>query len=125
MGRRTTTGPRRQMTSEKSDGGSGARGRCLTRRTRSTPRSAPPTAASCRPSARCGWRRSSRRARLALLFLALAISGCANAALYQHPKTGQTQLCQQDTNALLLWGFDTGYTACKDALERAGWQRLP
>jgi hypothetical protein len=53
-----------------------------------------------------------------------AVAGCANAALYQHPKTGQTQLCQQDTNALLFWGFDTGYTACKDALERAGWQRL-
>jgi hypothetical protein len=45
------------------------------------------------------------------------------AALYQHPTTGQTQLCTQDTNALMLWGFDTAYTACKDALERAGWER--
>jgi len=70
----------------------------------------------------------TRLVRLMLVLVTgcpLALAGCANAALYQNPKTGQTQLCQQDTNALLLWGFDTGYTACKDALERAGWQRLP
>jgi hypothetical protein len=59
------------------------------------------------------------------LLLVLLLAGCANAALYQHPTTGQTQLCQQDTTALLLWGFDTGYTACKDAMERAGWRRSP
>jgi hypothetical protein len=64
---------------------------------------------------------SGRAALLALS--AWLLFGCANAALYQNPKTGQTQLCQQDTNALLLWGFDTGYTACKDAMERAGWVR--
>jgi hypothetical protein len=60
----------------------------------------------------------------ALLAPAIALlAGCSAAALYQHPTTGQTQLCTQDTNALMLWGFDTAYTACKDALERAGWER--
>ena len=62
--------------------------------------------------------------RVILAAVILGVTGCGAAALYQNPTTGQTQLCQQDTNALMLWGFDTGYTACKDALERAGWKRL-
>jgi hypothetical protein len=62
--------------------------------------------------------------RALVVFILVAVAGCSTAAaLYRDPATGQTKLCQQDTNAVMLWGFDTGYTACKDALERAGWVR--